>query len=125
MNYVYAFLNHIAVLATNDPDGGSSFSFAAQSFTYSIRNKKADLPFIISGANLQTTRMLDYENQTSWTLTIRSTDHGVPSLFIEKTFVINVTGLLFHIESNPLIFQSYSSLGVAIVVFVNSFSPSS
>ena len=82
------------MLSTIDPDDTDRNSFAAQSFTYSISNKQGDLPFAISGSILQTTRMLDYENQTYWTLTIRSTDNGSPPLYIEKTFIINVTGLL-------------------------------
>ena len=66
---------------------------ASQSFSYKIMNDFDNLPFRIADRNLQTIKNLDYENQTSWTLTIRSTDSGIPPLFVEKTFIISVTGL--------------------------------
>lgn len=80
------------MLSTIDPDQASSSFYAMQSFTYTISNSEDNAPFNISGNILSITRMLDYENQASWSLTIRSADNGVPSYFIEKTFVINVTG---------------------------------
>lgn len=80
-----------AILSTLDPDQ-KMYSFTDQNFTYNITNLKENMPFKISGNILETTRMLDYENQTSWILMIRSTDNGVPAMSVEKTFVINVIG---------------------------------
>lgn len=81
----------IALLSTTDPDNANDDSFADQSFTYTIVNKPSNLPFRIDDSSLQTTRMLNYESQSSWTMTIRSTDDGIPPLFTEKTVIINVT----------------------------------
>ncbi|XP_065053229.1 protocadherin Fat 4-like isoform X4 [Rhopilema esculentum] len=81
----------IAMLSTIDPDNTNPESSDVQSFTYSITNSDSDLPFEISGNILQTSRSLDYENQTSWMLKIRSVDDGTPPLFVDQDFVINIT----------------------------------
>ena len=54
----------------------------------------ADLPFIIDGGALNSTRSLDFEAQSSWNIMIRSVDSGDPALSLIKTFQISVVGKL-------------------------------
>ena len=88
----------IGLLTTTDPDNfqSSGSSSRAQSHSYTILNSNPGLPFQISANNiLQTTRKLDFENQTSWALRIRSNDSGVPSMSVDGEIIVNVTGMSF------------------------------
>ena len=82
------------MLSTRDPDNSNSPNFRVQSFTYSFVNIDASVPFQISGNILRATKQLDFENQSSWILNIRSADDGTPSLSVDNIVVINVTGKL-------------------------------
>jgi len=54
----------------------------------------AGLPFVIDGNALNSTRSLNYEAQSSWGITVRSTDSGDPQLSLVKNFQISVDGKL-------------------------------
>jgi hypothetical protein len=80
-------------LSTADPDNEGS---TRQYFTYLILGNTAGLPFILDGSALNTTRSLNYETQSSWSLTIQSTDNGKPSKNVTNTFTISVMGKLCY-----------------------------
>ena len=54
----------------------------------------ANLPLIIDGDALNSTRSLDFEAQSSWNITVRTVDSGYPALSLIKTFQISVVGKL-------------------------------
>ena len=67
---------------------------ASDTFTYQLIAGVGDsdnAAFNISGNQLRATNSFDYENQSSYSVRLRSTDQG--GLFTEKVFVISVTNL--------------------------------
>ncbi len=76
----------VGTLSTIDPDAGDSH-------TYSIVAGQGDADnasFAISDNTLVTTEPLDFEQQSSYSVRVRSTDSG--GLFVDHVFVITVTG---------------------------------
>lgn len=75
----------IGTLSTNDPNVGDTF-------TYSLVSGEGDTgngSFNISGNQLRSSAVFDYETQNSYSIRIRTTDKG--GLFYEKAFVITIT----------------------------------
>lgn len=58
-------------LDTADPDNEQT---DVQTFSYSIVDPSGSVPFIIANDALNTTRSLDYEARTTWSLIIKSVD---------------------------------------------------
>ena len=54
----------------------------------------AGLPFLIDDDELNSTRSLDFEVQSSWNVTVRSTDGGSPALSLINTFQISIVDKL-------------------------------
>ena len=78
-----------ATISTIDPD--NVINNTRQSFVYRLVSN-GDLPFQIQGHNLSTKRMLNYENKSSWHITVQSEDNGNPTLSINRNFTISVQG---------------------------------
>ena len=65
-----------------------------QTFTYTLIRNTAGLPFLIDDDELNSTRGLDFEVQSSLNVTVRSTDSGSPALSLINTFQISIVGTL-------------------------------
>ena len=65
-----------------------------QTFTYTLIRNTAGLPFLIDDDELNSTRSLNFEDQSSWNVTVRSTDSGSPALSLINTFQISIVGKL-------------------------------
>ena len=77
----------VGTLSTTDPDAGDTF-------TYSLISGEGDADnasFAISGSDLISNEVFDYEAKSSYAVRIRSTDQG--SLTTEKAFTITVTNV--------------------------------
>lgn len=64
---------YVGELASVDPDNEQT---QRQTFTYSLVLERKESTFYIQGNHLRTNRSLDYENQSSWELLIKTTDSG-------------------------------------------------
>ena len=73
----------VGVLTTTDPDGGDTF-------TYSLIGGDTSL-FNISGNQLRSSAIFDWEGVNSYSLTVRSTDAG--GLQTQATFGINIANV--------------------------------
>lgn len=62
----------VGSLDTADPDNEQT---VVQTFTYSIVSSSGSIPFATHNGVLKTTRSLDYEVRTAWTLVIKSADN--------------------------------------------------
>ena len=79
--------------STADPDNANQMT-NRQTFTYTLMGNTAGLPFLIDGDAFNSTTSLDFEAQSSWNITVRSTDSGSPALSLINTFQISVVGKL-------------------------------
>lgn len=71
-------------LDTADPDNEQA---AVQKFIYTIIGASGSVPFVVNNGVLKTTRSLDYEENTAWSLAIKSADNeGYLILFIHLDF---------------------------------------
>jgi VCBS repeat-containing protein len=77
----------VGTLSTTDPDVGDTFNYTLVSGAGSTDNAS----FNISGSNLRTSAVFDYETKNSYSIRVRSTDTG--SLYFEKAFTILVTNV--------------------------------
>lgn len=75
----------VGTLSTTDPDLGSTFTYTFVEGTGDTDNSR----FTISGDQLQTNEVLNFEFQSSYTVRLRTTDNG--GLFVEQAFVITAT----------------------------------
>lgn len=75
----------VGALSTTDVDVGDTFTYSLVSGTGSTDNAS----FAISGSNLVTNAVFDYETKSSYSVRIRTTDAG--GLYFEKAFTITVT----------------------------------
>ena len=98
-------------LSATDPDAGETFTFSLSCATPGAD----DGSFNISGTNLQTSAVFDFETKASYAICVRMVDQG--GLFFDKNFTISVN----NINEPPSAFgklspandatsQSYSSL---------------
>jgi hypothetical protein len=71
----------VGTLSTADPDAGNTFTYTL------VAGDTA--AFNINGSDLRTSAVFNYEAQSSYTVTVRSTDQG--GLYYEKVFIITVT----------------------------------
>ena len=65
-----------------------------QTLTHTLMGNTAGLPFLIDDDELNSTRSLDFEVQSSWNVTVRPTDSSSPSLSLINTFQISIVGKL-------------------------------
>ena len=77
----------VGTLLGSDPDAGDTFTFSLISGAGSADNGK----FAISGQQLVTNAVLDFEAQNEYLIRIRTTDFA--GLSIDRTFVITATGV--------------------------------
>ena len=76
-----AVFTDIGVFSTTDPDGGSDHSYAL------ITGETAAFQ-IVAGNLLQSTQVFDFDSQSSYSITVRTTDAG--GLTFDKEFVITI-----------------------------------
>ena len=74
----------VGTLSSSDPDALATFSYSLVSGAGSVDNAS----FAISGNQLRTSSIFDFETKSIYTIRVRSTDSG--TLFAEKQFIINV-----------------------------------
>jgi VCBS repeat-containing protein len=75
----------VGSFSTSDPDTGGSFTYTLVSGNGSMDNGSFD----ISGSNLRTSTIFDYETTNSSSIIVRSTDQG--GLWVEEQFTITIT----------------------------------
>ena len=74
----------VGALTSTDPDTGNTFTYSLVPGTGSTDNAS----FNISGSNLRTSVIFNYEFGNSYSIRIRTTDQG--GLFFEKVFTITI-----------------------------------
>jgi len=79
----------VGTLSAADPDAGSSFTYALVAGDGDADNAS----FNIDGDQLRASSAFDFETKSSYTVRIRVTDDGAPSLSNEATFTIAVTNV--------------------------------
>jgi hypothetical protein len=79
----------VGSFSTSDPDTGDTFTYSLVSGPGSTDNSS----FTITGNNLKTAGVFDFETKNSYSIRVRSTDSGVPFRSIEKAFLITVNDL--------------------------------
>ncbi|MEJ2706184.1 MAG: cadherin domain-containing protein [Anaerolineales bacterium] len=79
----------VGSFSTLDPDTGDTFTYALVSGLGSDDNSS----FTITGNNLKTAAVFDFETKNSYSIRVRSTDSGVPFRSFEKAFLITVNDL--------------------------------
>ncbi|MCA9204730.1 MAG: cadherin-like domain-containing protein, partial [Planctomycetales bacterium] len=77
----------VGTLSSTDPDANPSFTYSLVPGTGSADNSA----FTIDGNQLKITAVPDFESQCSYSIRVRSTDHG--GLFVEHVFSIGVLDL--------------------------------
>ena len=77
----------VGALSTTDPDSGNTFTYSLVSGTGSTDNAS----FNLSGVNLRTSTVFDYEAKSSYSIRVRSTDQG--GLYYEKVITVSVTNV--------------------------------
>ena len=77
----------VGTFSTTDPDAGDTFTYTLVAGTGSEGNGS----FNVSGINLRTSAIFDYETINSYSIRVRSTDGG--GLWVERNFTINVTNV--------------------------------
>ncbi len=93
----------VGTLSATDPDAGNTFTYTLVTGTGSTDNGS----FNISGAQLRTSAVFDYEVKNSYNIRIRVTDQG--GLTFEKAFVISVT----QVGANPFLNPGFEQGHVA------------
>ena len=91
-NCVFFLVSFPANISTVDPD--NELNNTRQSFTYRLLSTLKDLPFHIEYGKIRTRQHLNYEQSSTWNITVESRDSGVPPLKIQRSFIINVQGKL-------------------------------
>jgi hypothetical protein len=77
----------VGILSATDPDEGSSFTF---SLACAVAGAD-DASFNISGANLQSSSVFDFEAKTSYSICVRATDQG--GLSFDQAFTVTVNNI--------------------------------
>jgi VCBS repeat-containing protein len=105
----------VGAFSTTDVDSGDTFTYTLVAGAGSTDNAS----FNISGANLQTGAIFDFETKSSYSIRVRTTDAG--GLFFEKVFTITVTNVN---EAPTDIALSSNTIGenMAINTVIGTFS---
>ncbi|HQK02589.1 MAG TPA: Ig-like domain-containing protein, partial [Anaerolineaceae bacterium] len=77
----------VGQFSSTDPNAGDTFTYTLVSGTGSTDNAS----FTITGNQLKTNAVFDYETKSSYTIRVRTTDQG--GLYFEKAFTITVTNV--------------------------------
>ncbi len=118
----------VGTLSTNDPDVGDTYIYSLVSGDGSDDNAS----FTISGSQLQTAAVFDYETKTSYTirvgatlatesLTLKAIGPEFASFVIEKQFTINVTNVNESPATGIVISQVYGGAGSGGANYKNDF----
>lgn len=106
----------VGTLSTTDPDVGDTFTYALVSGAGDTGNGS----FNISGNQLRSSVIFDYESQNSYSVRIRTTDQG--GLYYEKAFTITITdvveGTILNgdFEQGHVAWMEYSSNGWPLIL---------
>ena len=105
----------VGTLTTSDANSGDTFTYSLVSGSGETDNAS----FNISGDQLRSSQVFDYETKNSYSVRIRSTDQG--GLFIEKAFLITITNTVEggiingDFEAGQVSWIEYSSNGFDII----------
>jgi hypothetical protein len=106
----------VGTLTTTDSDVGDTFTYSLVSGAGDTGNGS----FNISGNQLRSSVVFDYETQNSYSIRVRTTDQG--GMFYEKVFSITITNvaevtlLNGNFEQGNVAWTEYSSNGFALIV---------
>lgn len=93
----------VATLTSTDPDAGDTFTYTLVSGTGDSDNSS----FTIVGNDIKINTSPNFENKSTYSVRIRSTDSG--SLFTEKTFTLNVNNLQEDGSISAITSSTYNS----------------
>jgi|GEM_PF-3338468 len=79
----------VGTLSSTDPDASDTHTYTLVSGTGDTDNAS----FTISGNNLQSATVFDYEVKSSYSVRIRTTDNGSPGLTYEEAFTITIVNV--------------------------------
>jgi len=79
----------VGALSTSDPDAGDTFTYALVTDVVNCPVLTDNAFFSVSGSNLQTAAIFDYETKSSYSICVRSTDSGASSFTKPFTVTIN------------------------------------
>ena len=94
----------VGSFAATDPNAGQSHSFTLVAGAGDTDNGA----FTISGNELKTGQVFDFETKNSYSIRVRATDNGSPPMSFEKTFTVTVTD-----ANDPPSADSKTAIGVA------------
>jgi parallel beta-helix repeat protein/VCBS repeat-containing protein len=94
----------VGALTTTDPDPGNTFTYSLVTGTGDTNNSS----FNISGSNLQTSEIFNYEAKSSYSIRVRTTTDQGGATF-EKAFTITVTNV-----NDPPVINEGDSIGVVM-----------
>ena len=77
----------VGVLSVADPDNQQSVT---QTFSYSVLQSASNSPFRVQNGRLVTTRPLDYEASSQWTVQVKAVDSGSPPQSRTQSFHVQV-----------------------------------
>jgi hypothetical protein len=98
----------VGTLTTTDPNGGDSHGYSivggANAGLFSIGGAGSDELFLDDS-------VLDFETQSSYQVTVRTTDNGTPNLFYDETLTITVNNQAGNISGTAFSDEGSTNLG--------------
>ena len=79
----------VGALSTSDPDAGDTFTYALVTDVVNCPAVTDNAFFSVSGSNLRTAAIFDYETKSSYSICVRSTDSGASSFTKPFTVTVN------------------------------------
>ncbi len=105
----------VGALTTTDPEVGDTFTYTLVAGTGDVDNGS----FTISGSNLLTNAMFNFETKSSYSIRVRTTDHG--GLFFEKVLTITITNVN-EAPTDIALTPSSVNEGLAVGTVVGAFT---
>lgn len=111
----------VGTLSTDDED-------LNQIYTYELLNEQSIFEIIGNLLKLKDTIFLDYETRTSYDLTIRSTDNGIPEKSVKRHITVNVVNINDPVSSVMLstykVLENQQNTLVANITIIDEDIPS-
>jgi methionine-rich copper-binding protein CopC len=95
----------VGALTATDPDAGQTHTFTLQNTGCGGGPFSDNASFAISGSDLKSAVSFDFETKSSYTICVRTTDSGSPTLSFDKQFTITINDVNDAPVANP---DSYS-----------------